>query len=261
MYTWDAEQYKQSSSNQKQWGTELLSKLGLNGNEHVLDIGCGDGILTAEMAKMLPYGLAVGTDSSEEMINLAEKNFPVKDYPNLRFMMKDARKLDFNGEFDAVFSNACLHWVIDHAPVLQGIKRSLKAGGKMLVQMGGKGNAAEIVRITEKLIKSEKWAGYFNGFTFPYGFYGPEEYNAWLTDLRFNIVRLELIPKDMVFENRQKLAYWIETTWMPYTRAVPEHARKELIGEMADGYIRDHPAQEDGLIHLQMVRLEVEAHK
>ena len=63
MYIWDAEQYTQSSSNQKQWGTELLSKLGFKGNEHVLDIGCGDGVLTASIAEMLTQGLAVGVDS------------------------------------------------------------------------------------------------------------------------------------------------------------------------------------------------------
>jgi trans-aconitate methyltransferase len=261
MYTWDAEQYKQNSSNQKQWGTELLSKLDLKGNEHVLDIGCGDGILTASMAEMLPHGLAVGVDSSEEMINLAEKNFPQKDHPNLRFMVKDVRKLDFDGEFDAVFSNACLHWIIDHAPVLQGIKRSLKDGGKMLVQMGGKGNAEELIRITERLIKSEKWARYFNDFTFPYGFYSPEEYRAWLTTLQFKTGRAELILKNMLFENRQKLSHWIETTWLPYTQPVPEHSREEFIGEMTDAYIHDHPAHEDGLIYVRMIRLEIEAYK
>ena len=261
MYTWDAEQYKQSSSNQKQWGTELLSGLNLTGNEHVLDIGCGDGILTASMAGMLPDGLVVGTDSSEDMIALAEKNFPGKDYPNLRFMVKDASNLDFDEEFDAVFSNACLHWIIGHFPVLEGIKRSLKDGGKMLVQMGGKGNAEDIIRTTETLIRSEKWAGYFKDFSFPYGFYSSEEYKAWLTDLCFKIVRVELIQKQMVFENRQSLAFWIQTTWLPYTQAVPEHSREEFIGELTDAYIRDHPSHEDSLIHVRMIRLEVEAYK
>jgi trans-aconitate methyltransferase len=261
MYTWNAEQYKQSSSNQKQWGADLLSMLNLTGNEHVLDIGCGDGMLTAAMADMLPNGLAVGIDSSNEMIALAEKHFPRKDYPNLRFMVKDARKLDFDEEFDAVFSNACLHWIIDHLPMLWGIKRSLKDGGKMLVQMGGKGNAEEIIRTIEPLTRTERWAGYFTDFSFPYGFYSPEEYKAWLTGLGFKIGRAELIPKQMVFENRQGLAYWVQTTWLPYTQAVPEHSREEFIGELTDAYIHDYPAHEDGFIYVRMVRLEVEAYK
>jgi trans-aconitate 2-methyltransferase len=261
MYTWNAEQYKKSSSNQKQWGTELLTMLSLTGNEHVLDIGCGDGMLTATMADMLPNGLAVGIDSSKEMVALAEKHFPRKDYPNLRFIVKDAKRLDFDGEFDAVFSNACLHWIVDHIPVLEGIKRSLKDGGKMLVQMGGKGNAEEIIRTLEALIGTERWAGYFKDFPFPYGFYSPEEYKAWLTGLGFKIGRAELIPKQMVFENKQGLASWIRTTWLPYTQAVPENFRKEFIGELADTYIRGYPAHEDGIIHVRMVRLEVEAYK
>jgi trans-aconitate 2-methyltransferase len=261
MYTWNAEQYKRSSSNQKQWGADLLSMLDLSGNEHVLDIGCGYGMLTATMADMLPNGLAVGIDSSKEMVALAEKHFPRKDHPNLRFMVKDAKRLDFDGEFDAVFSNACLHWIIDHLPVLEGIKRSLKDGGKMLVQMGGKGNAEEIIRTMEALIRTDRWTGYFKDFPFPYGFYSPEEYEAWLTGLGFKIDRAELIPKQMVFENRQGLASWIQTTWLPYTQAVPENSRGEFIEELTDMYINNYPAHDDGLIYVRMVRLEVEAYK
>jgi trans-aconitate 2-methyltransferase len=261
MYTWSPEQYQSSSQNQKKWGTELLSMLDFKGNEKVLDIGCGDGKLTALIAEQLPQGHAVGIDSSAEMITLAEKNYPAEKFPNLSFMVKDARELDFDNEFDIIFSNACLHWVVDHMPVLRGIKQGLKSGGRMLVQMGGEGNAAGIIEIVDEFIKSPKWSGYYTDFPFPYGFHNAKNYRKWLTALGFKINRAELVPKDMVQENKQGLASWIRTTWLPYTQALPEQLREEFIDELAETYIERNPVHADGMIHLAMVRLEVDAYK
>ncbi|HWR70758.1 MAG TPA: methyltransferase domain-containing protein, partial [Dehalococcoidia bacterium] len=120
MYQWDAEEYRTSSSNQKKWALELLSKLDLEGSERVLDIGCGDGEVTAAIARRVPRGFAVGIDSSGDMIDLAVTHYPPERCPNISFVLKDAREIDFDEEFDAVFSNACLHWVVDHRPVLAG---------------------------------------------------------------------------------------------------------------------------------------------
>jgi trans-aconitate 2-methyltransferase len=261
MYTWSPEQYESSSQSQKKWGAELLAMLDVSGDEKVLDIGCGDGRLTALIAQKLPHGKVVGIDSSAEMIALSEKNFPSESFPNLGFMVKDARELNFNEEFDIIFSNACLHWIIDHMPVLRGIRQSLKSGGRMLVQMGGKGNAAKIIEVVEYLIRSPKWAGYFDNFTFPYGFHSPAQYRKWLTGLNFRVDRVELVPKDMVQKNKQGLASWIRTTWLPYTQAVPELLREEFIDELAETYVERNPAWDDGMIHVHMVRLEVEAYK
>ncbi len=85
----------------------------------------------------------VGIDSSEEMINLALHTFPQGAYPNLSFQRMDVRKLTFQAKFDRLFSNAALHWIIDHKSVLHGVQRSMKNGGRLLFQMGGKGNAQE----------------------------------------------------------------------------------------------------------------------
>jgi len=261
MYTWSAEQYESSSQNQKKWGADLVAMLNITGNEKVLDIGCGDGRLTALIAEKLPDGLAVGVDSSADMIALSKKNFPKETFRNLSFMTKDARELDFDNEFDIVFSNACLHWVIDHMPVLRGIRQSLKSGGRILVQMGGEGNAAKIIEVVEQLMRSPKWSAYFGDFPFPYGFHNPENYRKWLTALDYKIDRVELVPKDMVQENKQGLASWIRTTWLPYTQAVPEDLREAFIDELAERYIQQNPVQSDGMVHVNMVRLEVDAYK
>ena len=131
-YNWNAQDYAINSQNQFQWAKELIPKLELNGNEAMLDIGCGDGKITAELARCLPGGWVVGVDSSEKMITLAQSFFPPKNYPNLSFQMLDARTLTFRSQFDIAFSNAALHWIVDQKAVLDGVQRSLKPGGRLL---------------------------------------------------------------------------------------------------------------------------------
>jgi trans-aconitate 2-methyltransferase len=104
----------------------------LAGNEAVLDIGCGDGKITALIAKSLPIGRVVGIDSSPPMINLAASSFPKAQYPNLSFQLMDAKQLAFTSEFDIAFSNAALHWILDQKGVLLGAQMCLKAQGRLL---------------------------------------------------------------------------------------------------------------------------------
>lgn len=261
MYKWDAEDYKNSSSAQREWAIELISKLELKGNERLLDIGCGDGKITAQIALQLVEGSVLGIDSSEDMINLAKETFNSKKYPNLNFILKDAQELDFMEEFDVIFSNAALHWVKDHSSLLIHIKDSLKPSGKILLQMGGKGNAESILKIADKMINDRKWKKYFEEFEFPYGFYSTEEYGEWLQKAGFNTILAQLIPKDMEKRDESEMAGWVRTTWLPYTQRVPEELQKEFIEELIERYLKKYPKDDNGHIHVRMVRLEVEATK
>src|SRR3989304_5312565 len=101
---WDAADYEQHSAAQ-QWALELIDKLDLRGDEALLDIGCGDGKVTAEIAARLPRGFAVGIDNSEEMIALARSRFRAAAHAHLSFVLGDARFLPFRDCFSAVFSN------------------------------------------------------------------------------------------------------------------------------------------------------------
>jgi trans-aconitate 2-methyltransferase len=182
-YAWDPKDYAKNSTNQFQWAKELIPKLALNGKESLLDIGCGDGKISAEIASCLPKGKVVGVDSSQEMIRLAQNSF--KNYKNLSFQVIDARKLTFQEEFDRIFSNAALHWILDQKTVLQNVQRSLKHGGTILFQMGGKGNAKDVLEVFDDLLLMEKWKGFFEGFSFPYAFLGAEQYRTLLTESGF----------------------------------------------------------------------------
>lgn len=259
MYKWNEKDYHKSSAEQQKWARELILKLALKGSEGVLDIWCGDGKVAAEIAGKLQDGSVLGIDNSKEMIGFACDNFSSKTYPNLTFQLMDARNMNFISEFNVIFSTTTLHWVIDHLSVLKGIKRSLKPDGRVLLQMAGKGNAAKILEVLETIVNSKKWHRYFTDFAFPWAFYGEDEYNVWLRDVKLKAKRVELILKDMIQKGEEGLSAWIRTTWLPYTQRVPEGRRDEFIDEIVDKYIKNYPLDNEGFIHVQMVRLEVEA--
>jgi len=261
MHKWDALDYQKSSQAQLKLGRELILKLGLKGSEHVLDIGCGDGKVTAEIAARLPQGSVTGIDSSREMINLACQTFNHNESPNLRFIHMDARELNFYEEFDIVFSNAVLHWVSDHRSVLKGIYLSLKTRGRILLQMGGRGNVADMIDIIMGITAQPEWSTYFQDFTPPYSFFGTEEYSIWLPEAGLKPLRIELIAKDMTQPGREGLAGWFRTTWHPFIYRVPEIMRQDFINEAVDRYLRRCPADAANVAHIAAVRLEVEAVK
>jgi len=261
MHRWDPKVYVKSSSAQQKWAEELLSRISIRGDERILDIGCGDGKITAEVAMLVPGGSVLGLDNSREMLSFARERFPPASWPNLDFQYGDASYLQYEDEFDLVLSFACLHWVQDHRPVLEGIKRSLKNGGRVLMQFGGLGNAAGILKVVDELVMEEKWSGYFEAFPFPYGFYGPEEYQTWLELAGLKALRVELVEKDMVQAGREGLLSWFKSTWLPYIEKVPEPLREDFIYEVVDRYITAYPLDDKGYVHVGMVRLEVEAEK
>jgi len=260
-YIWDAGDYERHSSVQQQWAREMLAKLGLRGDERLLDIGCGDGQVTAEIAALVPAGHVVGIDRSDSMVQLARARHPVRQAPNLSFFLADALNLPFCAGFDVAFSNATLHWVHDHRRILSGIGQSLRSGGRGMLQMGGNGNAAGLREVLDELTKEPEWCEYFANFVFPYAFYGPEDYIPWLQDAGLHPRRLELLPKDMTHAGVTGLEGWIRTTWLPYTQRVPEASRERFVHDLAERYLERHPLDEAGLAHVAMVRLEVEAVK
>jgi trans-aconitate methyltransferase len=254
--TWNAEDYVKNSSAQEVWANELISKLTLNGHESLLDIGCGDGRITDKIAQRLPCGTVVGIDSSESMIALASKSFTRE---NLSFYTMDATDIHLDNTFDIAFSNATLHWVKDHQAVLSGLKNHLNPKAKILFQMGGYGNAAEIMNVVEQVTASSQWGAYFEGFDFPYHFYGIADYEQWLRTAGYEVIRIALIPKDMVHKSRDELMGWLRTTWFPYTDRLPEDRRELFLTILVREYIGKNPVDSKGQTHVKMVRLEVEA--
>ncbi len=260
-FRWDAEEYARNSAAQQGWARELIEKLGLSGDEAVLDLGCGDGKVSAEIALRVPSGRVLGLDSSEDMIQLSRRSFPSSGYPNLRFQPGDARSLEFDPQFHVVFSNATLHWVKDHGPVLKGAARSLLPRGRILFQMGGRGNGADVFAVALQMAAGGEWRRFFAGFEFPWGFYGPDDYLPWCAAAGLRVRRIELLPRTMLQKGAAGLSGWIRTTWMPYTERVPEDRREAFIQEASARYVDLHPPDAEGNVGVEMVRLEVDAVK
>lgn len=258
---WNPEDYAKNSDAQLKWAQGLKKNIDLQKYKSILDVGCGDGKVTADFAATSPQSKFLGIDSSAAMIDYAKGKYPPSQYPNLEFKCIDACKLNFKQKFDLVFSNATLHWVNDHQTFLQGANYSLKDGGRLIISCGGARNAAEILAVFAELTAQTAWRNYFQDFQNPYFFYGLEEYQAWLAESGFAIARLELVPKDMTHNGQAGLAGWIRTTWMPFTGCVPTDSRDDFIAQFIELYLAHNPQDAEGLTHVSMVRLEVDAQK
>jgi trans-aconitate methyltransferase len=259
--TWNAADYAANSAAQHAWARELIAKLDLHGREHILDVGCGDGKVTAEIARALPRGSATGVDASPQMIEFAQKAFSNGQFPNLEFHVMDARRIRFDRQFDLIFSNAVLHWVDDHQAFLRGVAVCLRSGGRLIFSCGGKGNAQDVFVAARPEMRSKHWRGFFRKMPKPYFFYAPEDYEKWLPRFGFGIQGVRLVPKDATYDGPEGFAAWMRTTWLPYTQRVPEELREAFIAGVTDRYVAKHPPDTDGKVHVRMVRLEIDAVK
>ena len=246
---------------QQSWAREVIARLNLRGDEHVLDVGCGDGKITAELARALPRGSVTGADASPQMIEFAKKTFVAAKCTNLRFRVMDARKIKFERQFDLVFSNAALHWVDDHQAFLRGASAVLKPGGRLVVSCGGKGNAHDVFLALRPEMRLKRWCAFFRRMPAPYFFHAPGDYEKWLPKFGFKAGTARLAPKDAEYEGAAGFATWLRTTWIPYVQRVPENVREEFIAAVTARYVASHPADSSGKIHVRMVRLEIDAVK
>lgn len=280
---WNAADYAANSAVQQSWARELIAKLQLRGDEHILDVGCGDGKVTAEIARAVPQGFVLGVDASAEMIAFAWKTFPPSKTSNLKFQVCDAREIETlakpaerrpparrvgndghkpagsetGAPFDLVFSNAALHWVDDHEAILHGTAAVLKSGGRLVVSCGGKGNAHDVFLALRPEMRLRRWREFFRKMPMPYFFYSPGDYEKWLPKAGFKIQRLHLAPKDAAYAGADGFATWLRTTWLPFVQRVPDDMREEFISAVTARYVAKHPPDKAGNIHVRMVRLEI----
>ncbi len=144
--SWDAELYEARHGFVWKYGESLIELLDPKGGERILDLGCGTGQLTQKIAE--GGADVIGLDASPEMIGQARQNFP-----SLRFVLQDAVAMTFAEEFDAIFSNAVLHWIPDASAAARSMFHALRKGGRLVAELGGVGNVQKIENAIETVLR------------------------------------------------------------------------------------------------------------
>ena len=256
-YEFDGEKYKIASTPQKEWGESLISKISLQGNERILDLGCGDGYLTEQLSLLVPNGKVLGIDASVGMIKTAKKI--CRD--NLKFVHMDINNLHFSNEFDIIFSNAALHWVKDHKQLLQNSHTALKAGGKLFWSFGSDGNCANFLTVIQEKITEDKYIDFFKDFEMPWFMPSKSHYTELITDIGYSHFTITEVNRDRFFPSFAEIIKWIDQPCLvPFMECIPDtHKstfRKEVIDEMLE-----RTRQPDGTCFETFRRLQVYAQK
>jgi len=181
--TWTAHGYDANARFVSEYGVEILSWLAPRAGERILDLGCGDGALSQ---RILEAGAeVVGVDTSDDLLAAARRG-------GIDARHIDGEKLPFEREFDAVFSNAALHWMRRAEDVIDGVRRALKPGGRFVAEFGGHGNVAACV--TAMRAAADKFGG-DPALAGPWFFPTPDAYRARLERAGFSVERAELFAR------------------------------------------------------------------
>jgi trans-aconitate methyltransferase len=214
--------------------------------ERILDLGCGDGWLTE---KLVEAGCqVVGVDSSAEQVAAARER-------GLEAYVMDGRELKFEGEFEAVFSNATLHWIKQPEAAIAGVWRALKPGGRFVGEFGGDGNVA---RITAALHQALARRGLDPQAVHPWYFPSPEAYRGLLEAQGFKVRTIALIPRPTPLPGN--MIDWLETFGESFIFSLPEAERRAYLEEV-QAQLRPHLCDAEGRWQADYVRLRFAAEK
>jgi trans-aconitate 2-methyltransferase len=166
---WDAKTYDRLAAPQEAWAREVLARLPLEGDEVVLDAGCGSGRATRLLVDRLPDGRVIGVDGSESMVAEARETLAVYG-DRITLIHSDLLALELPKPVDAIFSNATFHWIADHDLLFRRLHAALKAGGSLTAQCGGEGNVAEWEQAVVRASGLPEFATAFTGWAGPWNF-------------------------------------------------------------------------------------------
>lgn len=217
---WDAELYDNKHSFVSQLATDLVELLAPKSGECILDFGCGTGHLTHNIASS--GAEVVGIDNAPTMIEQARKN-----YPNLKFEVAD-ETMHFTEQFDAIFSNAVLHWIKEPEKAIASIWRALRPGGRFVAEFGGKGN---IKVITTAIYNAMEFAGYpvdVNPWYFP----SIGEYGTLLEQQGLQLVFASLFERPTPLDNGQGMYNWLKMFGNSFLNPVPIDKQPKILADI-----------------------------
>ncbi len=256
-HEFNGEKYTKASAHQKEWGARLIAEFELRGDEQILDLGCGDGTLTAKMADLVPDGRVLGIDASRGMIEAAGKH----NRPNLTFVLMDINDMRFEAEFDLVFSNATLHWVKDHHRLLANVFEALTDNGMLRFNFGADGNCLHFFKVIREAMAQKEYARYFNGFDWPWTMPRVDEYAALLKQFPFRRARAWGENADRNFPDAEALVGWIDQpSIVPFLKCVDESDKQRFRDTVVEAMVAQ-TIQNDGTYFETFRRINVLAVK
>ncbi len=246
---WNASLYDAKHAFVFAYGSDLLELLAPHAGELILDVGCGTGHLTAAIAQS--GARVVGLDRSPAMIEAARQR-----YPTLEWHLDDIRSFLYPQPFDAIFSNATLHWIREPEAVVERLARLLRPGGRLVLEMGGRGNVAAVCSAVEKVLQARLAIRPANPWYFP----ALGEYAALLEAHGFEVQAAWLFKRPTVLEDGERgLRLWLEMFGSPLLEAVPEERKEEILSAVEE---QARPALfKEGHWELDYRRLRVLAHR
>jgi trans-aconitate methyltransferase len=246
--TWNSELYEGKHGYVSELARDLVTQLGAKPGEVILDLGCGTGHLTAKIAES--GATVIGCDRSESMIAQARQT-----YPQIEFKLENGEKLSASSEFDAIFSNAALHWMTDAQAVVQGIYNGLKVGGRLIVEFGGKGNVQTIITAIEETLAAR-------GYVVPEAvWYFPSiaEYATLLESHGLDVRFAQRFDRPTALQGEEGLRNWIKMFASHLLSPVPLNEQPEILS-IIEMTLRPHLYQENTWF-ADYCRLRVEAIK
>lgn len=243
---WSPAGYEHHAGYVAELGEPLLALLAPRPGERILDLGCGDGRLTQKIAAS--GATVVGIDGSAEMVEAARGR-------GIDAHVMDARALGFDGGFDAVFSNAALHWIPEAEAVLAGVAKALKPGGRLVAELGGFGNIAAI-RVA--LIAVLERRGMDGAARLPWFYPTADSYRRLLEAAGFEVGLLELFPRPTPLPTGMR--GWLETFTSGILSALAPQDRARALDETV-ALLRPVLCDEDGRWTADYVRLRVAARR
>jgi SAM-dependent methyltransferase len=244
--TWDPERYARNARFVADLGAPVVELLAPRAGERILDLGCGDGVLTAKLASMGCH--VIGVDASAPQIDAARKL-------GLDARVMNGETLDFDNEFDAVFSNAALHWMRNPAKVIAGVHRALKPHARFVAEFGGHGCVATI---RKALVDALNRRGINGRAADPWYFPTVEDYSQQLTRGGFVIKYIALIPRPTPLPG--DVTGWLETFAESFTSTLPPADRPAYLAEVREA-LRPQLCDAEGKWTADYIRLRFAANK
>lgn len=252
---WEGKEYHKYSSSQKNAASDLMKYIPLEGWESILDIGCGDGKITAKLSESIPNGKILGVDISPSMVNFASKTFDKGEYTNLDFKLLAAENLNFTCKYDVILSFTAFQWITDHQLVLKNVQNSLNSKGLFGVTMP-MGLPVNLETAVNEVLLNKKWASYFTDFDTGWNFIEKVSYESLLKEEGFNIRRIQIIKQEDIFPSVEVFRNFI-SQWFPYLRPLPVELKKEFLDAVLNRYIELEPLDSLGKLHFKIDRIEV----